>query len=77
MIITYATLSGYMYAIGVTDPFLNAIVPTVGFNLSTLSLPTIKKWWMGFYDWNFGRPREDAQIEDFDVHMDKNFYSMV
>ena len=47
MIITYFTLCGYMIAIGVQDPFLNAIVPTVGFNLSTWSLPWVKQIWMG------------------------------
>ncbi|CAM9374049.1 unnamed protein product, partial [Ectocarpus fasciculatus] len=46
MIITYATISTYMYLIGVKDPLLNAIVPTVGFNLSTWSLPSVKKVWM-------------------------------
>lgn len=26
-------------------PWYNAIIPTLGFYLSTLSLPIIKKWW--------------------------------
>jgi hypothetical protein len=47
MIITYFTLCAYMVAIDVSAPFLNAIVPTVGFNLSTWSLPWVKQLWMG------------------------------
>lgn len=65
MIITYFTLCGYMIAIGVADPFLNAIVPTVGFNLSTWSLPWVKQIWMGVYDFNWGRPLESPPL---DVH---------
>jgi hypothetical protein len=64
MIITYITLSWYMYLIGVGAPFLNAIVPTVGFNLSTWSLPSVKKAWMAFYDWNFGRFRQEIRFDD-------------
>lgn len=48
MVITYFTLCAYMAAIGVGAPFLNAIVPTVGFNLSTWSLPWVKQIWMGW-----------------------------
>ena len=33
------------YAIDIPYPFLNAIVPTVGFNLSTLSLPCVERIW--------------------------------
>mmetsp|Transcript_18700 Transcript_18700/g.31168 ORF Transcript_18700/g.31168 Transcript_18700/m.31168 type:complete len:234 (+) Transcript_18700:83-784(+) len=61
MVITYFTLCGYMIAIGVSDPFLNAIVPTVGFNLSTWSLPWVKQIWMGVYDFNWGRPQESPE----------------
>ena len=27
-------------------PFLGAIVPAIGFVLSTLSIPVFKKWWI-------------------------------
>lgn len=67
MVITYFTLCGYMIAIGVSDPFLNAIVPTVGFNLSTWSLPWVKQIWMGFYDFNWGRPVESPSFAPVDV----------
>lgn len=35
-----------MYGIGVNKPELNAIIPTVGFTLSTLSLPYVKHIWV-------------------------------
>jgi hypothetical protein len=44
--LTYATLFGYMYLIGVRHPALNAVVPSVGFNLSTWSLPMVKVVWL-------------------------------
>lgn len=44
-IFTYLSIGIYMWAIDIGRPWLNAIVPTVGFLLSTLSLPYIKKIW--------------------------------
>lgn len=43
---TYLAISLYMWAVKIEQPWLNAIVPTVGFLLSTLTLPYIKKWWV-------------------------------
>lgn len=43
---TYLVISLYMLAIGVERPWLNAIIPTVGFLLSTLTLSFIKKTWV-------------------------------
>ena len=39
---------GYTFFIfaGLPEPFINAIVPTVGFVLSTLSVPIFKKLWL-------------------------------
>lgn len=42
MAITYAVLSVYMLLINVDRPFTGAIIPTIGFQLSTLSLPSIR-----------------------------------
>lgn len=42
---TYLAISIYMYAISLPSPWLNSIVPTIGFLLSTLTLPTFKKLW--------------------------------
>ncbi|OQA36018.1 MAG: hypothetical protein BWY53_00653 [Parcubacteria group bacterium ADurb.Bin326] len=44
---TYLVISLYMSVIGVEGPWLNAIIPTVGFLLSTLTLSFIKKIWVG------------------------------
>ena len=46
MFVTYWTLFGYMALIGTSRPFLDAIVPTVGFNISTWSLPHVKELWI-------------------------------
>lgn len=42
---TYLSLGVYLWAIRIERPWLNAIVPTVGFLLSTLTLPWFKKVW--------------------------------
>lgn len=42
---TYLAISIYMYAISLPNPFLNAIVPSIGFLLSTLTLPAFKNLW--------------------------------
>ena len=44
-VFTYLAISLYMLAISIDRPFLNTIVPTVGFMLSTLTLPWFKKIW--------------------------------
>jgi len=43
---TYIVIGLYMNAIGVANPWLNAIIPAAGFLLSTLTLPFIKHMWM-------------------------------
>jgi hypothetical protein len=45
MCVTYATLFVYMTLIAAPSPALSAVVPAVGFNLSTLSLPWVKRIW--------------------------------
>lgn len=42
---TYLAIGLYMDAIGVNLPWLNAIVPSLGFFLSTLTLPFFRKLW--------------------------------
>lgn len=46
IIFTYLAIGLYMQAISVTRPWLNAIIPTLGFLLSTLTLPFFKKLWI-------------------------------
>ena len=45
MIFTYLAISFYLRAINIDKPWLNAIVPSIGFLLSTLTLPFFKKIW--------------------------------
>jgi hypothetical protein len=49
MLITYIIASFVLYFIGTDNFLLGALVPTVGYFLSTQSLPFIKKWWTGRY----------------------------
>lgn len=46
MLFTYASVSPYFLFLGIDRPFLNAVVPTLGFMLSTLTLPAFKHWWI-------------------------------
>jgi hypothetical protein len=46
IIFTYLAISLYLQAIEVDRPWLNAIVPAVGFLLSTLTLSFFKKLWL-------------------------------
>ena len=48
-IFTYLAISLYLNAIKIPDPWLNAIVPTIGFLLSTLTLPFFKRIWMKYH----------------------------
>lgn len=45
IIFTYLAVGLYLNVIKVKDPWINAIVPSIGFLLSTLTLPWIKNWW--------------------------------
>ena len=45
-IFTYLSIGIYMWAIQIDRPWLNAIVPTIGFTLSTLTLPFFKSLWL-------------------------------
>jgi hypothetical protein len=49
-VFTYLAISIYLLYIRIPEPFLNAIVPTAGFLLSTLTLPAFKRLWINrFY----------------------------
>lgn len=43
---TYIIIGTYLMAIKVDRPWVNAIVPAVGFTLSTLTLPFFKRLWI-------------------------------
>jgi hypothetical protein len=46
IIFTYVSIAFYMNAIGVDKLWLNAVIPSLGFLLSTLTLPFFKKMWV-------------------------------
>ena len=46
IIFTYLSIGIYMAAIKVDRPWLNAIIPSLGFLLSTLTLPFFKNLWL-------------------------------
>jgi hypothetical protein len=45
-VLTYGVIVLFFYAADFPKPFLNAIVPTLGYLLSTLSLDWLKKFWL-------------------------------
>lgn len=49
MIFTYLAISFYLRAINIDKPWLNAIVPSIGFLLSTLTLPYFKDIWKRYF----------------------------
>ena len=46
---TYVVISIFFSMIGVARPFVNAIVPTLGFLLSTLTMPFFKEIWLKYF----------------------------
>ncbi len=49
MLVTYAIACVALIAIGNEHPFRNALIPVIGFFLSTQSLPFLKKSWINSY----------------------------
>lgn len=45
-IFTYFIIGLFMHSISVANPWVSAAVPTLGFLLSTLTLPIFKKIWV-------------------------------
>jgi hypothetical protein len=43
---TYFLVLLIMILMGIEEPFLSALVPSIAFFLSTASLEIIKKWWL-------------------------------
>ena len=50
VIFTYLGIGFYLRAINIDKPWLNAIVPSIGFLLSTLTLPFFKKIWEKYFN---------------------------
>lgn len=50
-LMTYSIAGVYMTSLGISEPWLNAFVPTGGYVLSTLSLFIVKRLWLNkIYD---------------------------
>jgi hypothetical protein len=45
-VVTYILASLVLYFIGIQNFYLSALIPTIGYILSTLSLPFVKRWWI-------------------------------
>lgn len=45
-VLTYFVICLFFVTIGVEKPFINAIVPVLGFLASTLSFDALKNWWV-------------------------------
>jgi len=44
--LTYIVIVIFFFIAQLPDPFVNAVVPSVAFVLSTLTVPLFKKWWL-------------------------------
>ncbi len=49
-VLTYITIVLFFIVAQLPKPFINSIVPTTGFVLSTLSLPFFKRLWIKYRD---------------------------
>jgi len=45
-VLTYIVIVIFFYFAKLQNPFVNAIVPTLGFVISTFSIPLFKNWWI-------------------------------
>ncbi len=45
-VLTYMVIVIFFWAAKLPEPWINALVPTVAFVLSTSSLPLFKQWWL-------------------------------
>lgn len=43
---TYLSIGLYLQAINIDRPWINAIVPAIGFMISTLTMPFFKRLWL-------------------------------
>ncbi|MFZ1484139.1 MAG: hypothetical protein WAS36_03945 [Candidatus Saccharimonadales bacterium] len=46
MALTYIVVAFYLYYVVHIDPWINALVPVIGFLLSTLTVSLLKKYWL-------------------------------
>lgn len=49
MILTYFVVASYLHFVVHVSPWINALVPVIGFFLSTLTVSLVKKIWLTKY----------------------------
>jgi len=59
-ILTYIAIVAYFYFAGLPEPFLNSIVPTTAFLISTLSISYFNKIWIKY----IYKPRHPLESEE-------------
>ncbi len=50
VLFTYLAIGLYLNAIEISRPWINAIVPAIGFMISTLTMPFFKQLWLKNYE---------------------------
>jgi len=45
-VLTYLVIVLFFYSANLPNPFVNAVIPTIGFLLSTLTLGALKRIWL-------------------------------
>ena len=46
VILTYVVIVIFLIVTNANAPFINAIIPSLAFVVSTLTVPIVKKWWI-------------------------------
>jgi hypothetical protein len=49
MVLTYLVVVAYLHFVVHIDPWINALVPVIGFTLSTLTVSVLKTRWVARY----------------------------
>jgi hypothetical protein len=50
MLLTYIIVSFYLRFVVHIEPWINALVPVIGYFLSTLTIQKLKEYWLARYD---------------------------
>jgi uncharacterized membrane-anchored protein len=48
-VLTYIVIVIFFFIAGLPDPFINSVIPTAAFVISTASLPFFKKIWIKYF----------------------------
>ena len=56
LVLTYMVVAVFFTMVGLQDPLLGAVVPSLAFFLSTVTFPVIKRWWVRRIYNNRARP---------------------